>query len=115
MNILFVCTANKQRSLTADKIFQGDSRFFVKSAGTDKGATTWISRDILEWADYILVMERGHRSIIRKYYPDLYAKKRIICLYIPDEYDYMDPYLIELLKDKFEFIWKTEIQREALL
>lgn len=109
MNILFVCTINKMRSLTAEKIFQTDNRFSVKSAGTDKGATTYISRDLLEWADFVLVMERKHRNEIRKLYPDLYQMKRIICLYIPDDYDFMDAGLIELLKSKFEYIWKTEI------
>jgi hypothetical protein len=35
MNILFVCTINKMRSLTAERIYQKDERFKVKSAGTD--------------------------------------------------------------------------------
>jgi predicted protein tyrosine phosphatase len=111
MNILFVCTINRMRSLTAETIYKNDDRFIVKSAGTDKGANTYISEDILEWADFILVMEKMHRNQIRKVYPDLYRKKRIICLYIPDEYDYMDTNLIELLKHKFEYIWNTEINK----
>lgn len=111
MNILFVCTINKMRSLTAETIYLKDDRFQVKSAGTDKGATTYISRDLLEWADYIIVMEKEHRNKIRKIYPDLYLKKRIICLYIPDEYNYMDDQLIELLRYRFEHIWNTEIKK----
>ncbi|MDX2306237.1 MAG: hypothetical protein NW226_25740 [Microscillaceae bacterium] len=35
MNILFVCTMNKLRSLTAEHIYAQDSRFEVKSVGTD--------------------------------------------------------------------------------
>ncbi len=111
MNILFVCTINKMRSLTAERIFQNDNRFIIKSAGTSKEATTYISRDLIEWADYILVMERNHRNKIHKLYPDLYKTKKIICLYIPDEYDFMDAGLIDLLKSKFEYIWETEITK----
>ena len=110
MNILFVCTFNKIRSLTAQQIFQDDNRFNVKSAGVDPASTVQINHDILEWADYIIVMEKAHRNKIRKNFPGIYEKKRIVCLYIPDEYDYMEPVLIELLKRKFEFIWKTEIE-----
>ena len=112
MNILFVCTMNKMRSLTAETIYQHDDRFSVKSAGTDETANTKISREIIEWADYILVMEKKHRNIIHKLYPNLYANKRIICFYIPDEYQYMDKQLIAILKNKFEDFWKTEIEKQ---
>jgi predicted protein tyrosine phosphatase len=100
--LLFVCTINKMRSLTAEKVYEKDDRFIVKSAGTDSGAAVRINRDILEWADYVLVMERRHRNIIRKEFPDLYQSKRIICLYIPDEYDFMDDALIYLIKSKMK-------------
>jgi len=33
-------------------------------------------------------------------YKEIYRKKRIVCLYIPDEYDYMDPELIALLEQR---------------
>ena len=110
MNILFVCTINRMRSLTAHQIFEGDERFDVQSAGTAFDAQNRISKENLEWADYILVMERAHRNKIRAEFSDIYASKRILCMYIEDEYNYMDPFLIELLKKKFEFLWRTEIE-----
>ncbi len=109
MNILFVCTANKLRSLSAEHIYRNDKRFVVKSAGTAKGAASAISKDILEWADYILVMEKTHRNQIRKDYPAIYANKKIICMYIPDEYDYMDAELEKLIQHKFEYIYSKFI------
>jgi predicted protein tyrosine phosphatase len=90
------------RSATAHKIYQRDSRFEVKSAGTDKTANTILSEDLLNWADAIIVMEKSHRNFIRNNYPKMYNVKKIVCLYIPDEYDYMQPELIAILKEKFE-------------
>ena len=103
-NVLFVCTVNRMRSATANEIYKNDLRFNVKSAGTDSGAATVITRDLLEWADSVIVMEKHHRNAIRKNYPDIYKSKKIVCLYIPDEYDYMQPELITILRYKFEDI-----------
>ena len=102
MKLLFVCTANRQRSTTAHTIYENDSRFEVKSAGTDKAATTVLTDELLNWADSILVMEKHHRNHIRNLFPDIYRNKKIVCLYIPDEYDYMQPELISILKEKIE-------------
>ena len=109
LNILFVCTVNRMRSLTADQIYTGDERFNVDSAGTDPSANVHLEEYHLEWADYVIVMEREHRNKIRKRFPDYYQKKPIICLYIPDNYDYMEQSLIDLLRVKFEQIYRTEI------
>lgn len=98
------------RSLTANEIYQEDVRFNVDSAGTAADAKNQISKENLEWADYILVMERAHRNKIRSEFPDIYQSTRILCMYIEDNYDFMDSYLIELLKGKFEFLWRTEIE-----
>jgi predicted protein tyrosine phosphatase len=105
-NVLFVCTINRMRSASANEIYKNDLRFNVKSAGTDSGAATVLTRDLLEWADSIIVMETHHRNSIRKHYPDLYKNKKIVCLYIPDDYDFMQPELISVLRHKFEDVYK---------
>ncbi len=110
--ILFICTANKIRSLTAEKMYKNDSRFIVKSAGTDISANICINRNILEWSDYIFVMEKKHRNIIRAKFPDLYKTKRIICLYIPDEYDYMEEELMILINNKIENFFGINIGKK---
>lgn len=109
LNILFICTVNRMRSATAERIYAGDERFNVDSAGTDKTAAVQVDEYQLEWADYVIVMEKMHRNKIRQMFPELYQKKRIICLYIPDEYDFMEPALIDLLQRKFEQVYRTEI------
>ena len=57
-------------------------------------------KELVQWADIIFVMERAHRSkLSAKFKPHL-AKARVVCLEIPDEYEFMDPDLIRLLKAK---------------
>ena len=102
LKLLFVCTVNRMRSATAQKIYENDIRFEVKSAGTDKTANTVLSAEILNWADSIVVMEKHHRNYIRKHFPEMYRTKKIVCLYIPDIYGYMQPELVEILKMKIE-------------
>jgi len=109
LKILFVCTVNRMRSATAHRIFETDERFEVKSAGTDPSAACVLSVEHLNWADAIIVMEKVHRNAIRKQFPDIYDKKRIVCLYIPDEYDFMQPELIAILKDKVEEVYKRRL------
>jgi predicted protein tyrosine phosphatase len=106
LKILFVCTINQMRSATAQKIFENDNRFKVKSAGTDKSAATILTPELMDWADAILVMEKHHRNFIRSKHEGYYNTKKIVCLYIPDEYEYMQPELIAILKDKVEDVYK---------
>jgi len=106
LKVLFVCTINRMRSATAHKIYEGDDRFEVKSAGTDNSATTVISDELLNWADSIIVMEKHHRNFIRNNFPKIYKGKKIVCLYIPDDYDYMQAELIVTIKSKVEDVYK---------
>lgn len=109
LKLLFVCTVNRMRSATAHKIYENDKRFEVKSAGTDKSANTVISNEILSWADSIVVMEKHHRNFIRQKFPEIYKNKKIVCLYIPDDYDYMQTELIGILKDKVESVYGRKL------
>jgi predicted protein tyrosine phosphatase len=56
--------------------------------------------ELIEWADLIFVMEKAHRhKLSAKFKPSL-LNKRVICLDIPDEYEFMDPVLVRLLQSK---------------
>jgi predicted protein tyrosine phosphatase len=94
------------RSATAHKIFESDRRFEVDSAGTDQSATTVLDPEQLEWADSILVMEKYHKDFIREKYPDYYGSKKILCLHIPDDFHFMQPELIAMLKEKVEYAYR---------
>lgn len=99
--ILFVCTANTHRSPTAEELFNKDERFDVKSCGIHPLSPTKISRELLEWADKIFVMEQSQRDYIEDNFPDL--KKLVIVLNIHDNYWRGDEELIKILKEKLKY------------
>ncbi len=98
--ILFICSQNKLRSPTAEQIFAQEPGLEVLSAGTNHDAVNPVTPELIEWADKIFVMEATHRTKLQKRFKKNLNDKGIICLGIPDEYDFMSSELIELLKKK---------------
>jgi predicted protein tyrosine phosphatase len=98
MKILFICSQNRWRSLTAETLFQGAEGCAARSAGTERGARVRVTEGHLRWADLIVVMEKRHADRLRSKFPGALHGKPLVCLHIRDEYGYMDPMLIELLK-----------------
>ena len=107
-HILFLCSQNRLRSPTAEAIFSDIDGFEVKSAGLNSDAIVSVSPEAIEWADYIFVMEKAHRNKLQKKYRKYINKQRIICLDIPDEYEFMDEGLIALLKRRIGPFFKNK-------
>ena len=99
LNVLFVCSLNRWRSPTAEQLWRRHPRVSARSAGTSAGARHPVCADDLAWADVVLVMEDKHRSRLLAQFRALLAYKTVHVLDIPDEYEYMDPDLVELLRD----------------
>ncbi len=74
----------------------------VDSAGTEKNALVVVELDHIQWADIIYVMESRHTLKLKKMFGSILKNKKIICLNIPDNYAYMDPILIEVLRAKLD-------------
>ena len=103
IHLLVVCGRNKRRSSTAEQLYFRDPRCRIRSAGLSQSSPHIISMADIEWADLILVMEDDHRRHLRqKFNPALWAPVEV--LHIPDEYDYMDPELVDMLKTSIENI-----------
>ncbi|HEV2694301.1 MAG TPA: protein tyrosine phosphatase [Verrucomicrobiae bacterium] len=100
LKILFICSRNRRRSLTAETIFQGEPAWDVRSAGTEDAARIKVTAGQLGWADVIVVMEKRHKERLQQKFPEEFAAKQCICFFIADEYAYMDPGLIGLLREK---------------
>jgi predicted protein tyrosine phosphatase len=106
MNILFVCSANKLRSKTAEDYFsEMSSNNIFMSAGTNlktcmKEGTTPLEEWMLDWADIIYVMEKKHKEEINKHNNSF--NKKIIILGIKDNYRYFQKELIQLLDNKIK-------------
>ena len=124
MNILFVCTGNISRSFLAEMLLKDEIRkhnlegISVLSSGIsaypgtpadpeivkylselevpieNHGARP-ITREDVNWADLILVMERIHFDIIGKTWPEAKEKMELLGKYVsedPIEDDIMDPF-----------------------
>ena len=100
MKLLFVCSQNRLRSPTAEVVFSEYEGIEALSAGTSLDAETQVSADLIEWADIIFTMENHHRDKLRNRFGKLLETKRMVVLRIPDNYKYMDPELVEILKNK---------------
>lgn len=100
MNMLFVCSENRLRSPTAEAVFSEYENVDAIGAGTNSDAETVVSGDLIEWADVILVMEKSHRNKVSAKFKELLKGKKLVCLDIPDNYECMQPELVQLLKAK---------------
>ena len=98
--LLFVCSRNQWRSPTAEALFQNSDRYTAKSAGTSDKARVKITPGLINWADYIFAMEKRHAAIIQRNYADLLVEPKLLILHISDDYQYMDPELIEILQSR---------------
>lgn len=96
--ILFVCSQNKLRSPTGEAVFGNDPDIKARSAGLNNDAEVPLGTEDIEWADIIFVMEQAHKRKLRKKFRESLKNKKLICLGIPDDYDYMQPELIGLFK-----------------
>lgn len=99
---LFICSRNQWRSRTAEDIFKHIESLDVRSAGTSNAARIKVNEKLLEWADLIFVMEKRHKQLLNQKYPAILSDKQVIILDIPDEYQYMDTELVDILKRSIE-------------
>ncbi len=96
--ILFVCTANVDRSPTAEALYAEDERYEVRSAGVAPFARVALTRELLLWADRVFVMDEGedkHRTLVRMRFPDV--DRPIFNLEIRDLWHRGDPELVSIL------------------
>ena len=100
MRILFVCSENRLRSPTAAAVFSEYEGVEAISAGTNSDCETPVSGDLIEWADIVLVMEKSHKTKVSKKFRPLLKNKKVSVLDIPDDFDFMDPALIKILRNR---------------
>lgn len=95
--LLFICSRNEIRSLTAERMFDGSPRFQVRSAGTQPQARVRVTEGLIGWADVVFAMEKSHVAKLRERFPEMLAGKRLVCLRIPDDFKFMQPELVGAL------------------
>ena len=96
--VLFVCSGNIDRSPTGEALLKQKGGFEVKSAGTWMGARTVVSKELIDWADMIFVMEEHHKEALIRI--DQNAEAKIIVLDVDDRYLKGDQELTRILKER---------------
>jgi predicted protein tyrosine phosphatase len=71
----------------------------VASAGLNHDADVPCTPELVEWADIIFVMEKAHRTKLSRRFKR-HLRANVICLDIPDDYEFMQPELVKLLEAK---------------
>ena len=96
--VLCVCSAGLLRSpTTAFVLSQEPFNFNTRCAGlTPEFALIPVDEVLLEWADEIVCMDQKQERELK-----LRTQKPVICLGIPDNFEYRNPELIELIKTQY--------------
>jgi len=98
--ILCVCSAGLLRSPTmAFVLSQPPYNANTRAVGCDiEYALIPIDDALVEWADEIVCANYDHLESVTNKWPD----RTVINLNLPDEYDYRDETLIELIKRRYD-------------
>jgi predicted protein tyrosine phosphatase len=102
MKLLFVCSRNRIRSLTAEKLLERSQLYDVRSAGTEPDARIKVTSGHIGWADTIFVMEKRHQNRLEARFEQELRGKQVICLFIPDDYEPLAQDLKEILRARLE-------------
>ena len=98
--LLFVCSRNRKRSLTAEKLMEGVPGYEARSVGTQPSARIVVTEGHIGWADIIFTMEKSHLAKLRARFSDALDGKQVITLHIRDDYEFMQAELLEELEAK---------------
>jgi len=118
--VLTVCSAGCLRSPTAAHILSSDPwNFNTRCAGiSEEYAIVPVTEALIMWADVIVCMDLQQQCFINdmqnKLFNDLddwsydFEFKQVINLEIPDEYDYRNPKLVQIMAEKFKELFPLE-------
>jgi len=95
VRFLFVCAGNVNRSPAFERYWkEKEPSTEVRSSGIYYGYPHSLNRDLLEWADFVVVMDLSQAKHIKEFYPEFYGKVEVAG--VSDQYDVDDPLIKEL-------------------
>ena len=100
MRLLFVCGRNRLRSPSAEHLFSAVPGVETCSAGVSPEADQPLTADLVQWADIVFVMEAAQRAKMARRFAQALRGKRVVCLHIQDDFEYMAPELVRLLWER---------------
>lgn len=97
---LFVSSLARDRAPTAAQTFADLPGLRTDFAGLDPQADAPLSPEQLDWADRIYVFEKRHRAALAAGHARALRGRAVADLDIPGLYTFMQPELVELLRDR---------------
>lgn len=100
--VLTVCSANMLRSPTIALVLSAEPyNCNTRSAGTEGYALIPVTEDLLMWCDEVVCADTEHAMWVRNKMMTWMLDKPIVDLQIPDHYEYRNPELIEMIKERY--------------
>jgi predicted protein tyrosine phosphatase len=101
--VLTVCSAGILRSATAAHVLcQRPFNFNTRNVGTAPYALIPLTDDLIMWADEVVCMESEHKIHVMNKMMDMDLHKPIVVLDIEDIYEYRNPKLVKLIKQRYK-------------
>lgn len=101
--VLTVCSAGILRSATAAHVLcQKPFNFNTRNVGTAPYALIPLTDDLILWADEVVCMENEHKVHVMNKMMDMDIYKPIFVLDIEDIYEYRNPKLVKLIKERYK-------------
>ena len=101
--VLTVCSASALRSPTSAVVLNQEYGYNTKAAGVSlEYAIVPVTGRLLTWCDEAVVMENWQAHEIIGMLEIMHIDRPVVCLNIDDNYSYMQPELVELIKERYE-------------
>ena len=89
----------------AEHLFRGRKGCQTRSAGILPDARVRLTEDLLQWADFIVFMDKNHQDYAVKTHATALAGKQTACWEVSNDYCYGDPDLAKVLEEKMRPLW----------
>lgn len=100
--VLCVCSGGVLRSPTTAWVLGQDPwNYNCRIAGTEDYALVKVDEALLVWAQEIVCMTEEHEAKLSVLLNNLHRVRKIVRLNVPDQFQYRDPTLIELIKEAY--------------
>lgn len=107
--VLCVCSAGMLRSPTAAWVLSNapfDCN--TRACGTEDYALVPLDLGLVLWADQVVVMDERQAKCVRELLEEDGARRPVHVLNVPDNFDFRDPELVELMTEKFKELFNVE-------
>lgn len=102
LRVLFVCTQNKVRSLTAEHLYRPRPDLAVKSCGTANFAKNQLTPELVQWAEIIFVFDETQMEVLEQRFGLESLAKPVVNLGLPDIFNYKSDALVVKLVAKLD-------------